>query len=244
MPEAAKVLIVEDSDAAFQELERLLGTLPGYRLIGRAKDGAEALVLYPRLRPDVVCMDLMMPRLNGIEAIRFLHQLDGEVRIVVISGEWPTDEMASEARRLGARQIVTKPVDVVELRAALDAACGRKQRVLIVDDSAVAAAELATTIQRLPGYDIAGIARDGTEAVTLYKRLAPDAVCMDLMMRRMSGVEAVRVILAHDPKARIVIVTAEWPTETQVTEAVRLGAKGVLTKPVDERELRKVLETA
>lgn len=120
-------------------------------------------------------------------------------------------------------------------------------KVLVVDDSAFAR-KIIIDILSKEGYEIAGEAEDGSEAVKLYEKTKPDLVTMDIIMPEvdnMDGIDAVREILRMDPKARILMVTAVGQREA-LKEAEQAGAKGFIVKPFDSSiiidEVRKILE--
>jgi two-component system chemotaxis response regulator CheB len=119
------VLVVEDSRVEREVLLHVLESDPGVRVVGTASDGAEAVEMVARFRPDVVTMDLVMPRMNGIDATRRIMETT-PVPVVVVSGNWGCEEVAraSEAFAAGALAGVRKPrgpeaSDYEELRGDL-----------------------------------------------------------------------------------------------------------------------------
>jgi DNA-binding NarL/FixJ family response regulator len=80
-----RVLLAEDHSLVRAGLERLLATADDVEVVGGAADGAEAIELAGRLRPDVVLMDLSMPNLDGIEATRAIVAADEDVQVVVLT---------------------------------------------------------------------------------------------------------------------------------------------------------------
>ena len=105
-----KVLIVEDSPVEQQLLTHVLGSDPDIRVVGTADDGEKALTAVVRLRPDVVTMDIHMPRLNGFETTRRIME-DNPVPIVIVSGSIATTDAdkAFRAMEAGALAVVRKP---------------------------------------------------------------------------------------------------------------------------------------
>jgi two-component system chemotaxis response regulator CheY len=104
-------------------------------------------------------------------------------------------------------------------------------RLLVVDDAMIMR-KLIRDVAVEAGWELAGEASNGAEAVALYEQLRPDLVTMDLVMPIMGGNEALRKIRAADPDARVVVVTALDQKET-LTESIRDGALDFIVKPFD-----------
>ncbi|AAB90207.1 response regulator [Archaeoglobus fulgidus] len=115
-------------------------------------------------------------------------------------------------------------------------------KVLIVDDTAFMR-KLLRNILFSGGFDIAGEAENGKQAVEMYKQLKPDIVTMDIVMPEMNGIEALKAIKKIDPSAKVVMCTAVGQ-EQMVKAAIKLGAKGYIVKPFQApkviEELKKV----
>jgi two-component system, NarL family, response regulator LiaR len=109
-------------------------------------------------------------------------------------------------------------------------------RVLIVDDHTVVRDGLRALISAEPGMEICGAAADGNEAVKLAAEFNPDVILLDLVMPRMDGVEATRLIRLHNPQARILVLTS-FAEDHQVFSAVKAGAMGYLMKDTSSEEL-------
>ena len=119
---------------------------------------------------------------------------------------------------------------------------GESYRILMVDDSSVVR-RLGAQMLRSEMFEICGEAADGYEALQMYKELKPDAVTMDVNMPVMTGIESLRQILAHDPNARIVMVTSEGHRD-MVIEAVKIGSKGYVVKPFKKDPFCEALKQA
>jgi chemotaxis response regulator CheB len=108
-----RVLVVDDSAVLRQGTRFILESDPELKVIGEAKNGEEAVALARRLRPDVITMDIRMPKMDGLEAIRHI-MAENPVPIVIVSGidlDRETD-IASQATKLGAVSILRRPVSV------------------------------------------------------------------------------------------------------------------------------------
>lgn len=113
-------------------------------------------------------------------------------------------------------------------------------RLLVVDDALIMRAMIKEIAQQA-GWEVAGEAATGTEAVARYRDLTPDLVTLDIVMPEMDGVEALRAIRGHDPTARVVMVTAV-DQRAKVAECIRLGAHDFVVKPFDRQALRALFE--
>jgi len=80
-----RVLVVDDSSAVRQVLSRLLSPLPQFELIGEAEDGCQALGAIAELQPDLVILDIRMPKVSGLEVLQKLQQQHSTCRVVVFS---------------------------------------------------------------------------------------------------------------------------------------------------------------
>ncbi len=102
-------------------------------------------------------------------------------------------------------------------------------RVLLADDHRVFAAGLAALIDKEPGLEVVGTARDGREAVKSALELAPDVVAMDLSMPCLSGIEATRQIIANRPKTRVLCLSMHRERQ-YLHAALEAGAVGYVLK--------------
>jgi DNA-binding NarL/FixJ family response regulator len=101
-----RVLIADDQAVSRQGLRMILGSQPDIEVVGEAIDGLDALGQAERKRPDVVLMDIRMPRMDGLEATRRLRD-DPDVQVVVIT-TFDLDEYVLEALRAGAVGFLVK----------------------------------------------------------------------------------------------------------------------------------------
>ncbi|HEY3542917.1 MAG TPA: response regulator transcription factor [Gaiellaceae bacterium] len=117
-----KLLLAEDHPVVRVGLERLLANADDIEVVGTASNGAEAVELSDRLRPDVVLMDLSMPVLGGVEATAQIHAThDGAVRVVVLTS-FSDREQVLAALDAGASGYLLKDADPDELIRGIRAA--------------------------------------------------------------------------------------------------------------------------
>ena len=112
-------------------------------------------------------------------------------------------------------------------------------KVLIVDDAAFMRISIKNTLTK-NGFEVVGEAENGAIAVEKYKELKPDVVTMDITMPEMSGLEALKAIVALDANAKIIMVSA-MGQEAMVRDSVLSGAKGFIVKPFKEEGLMSAL---
>jgi DNA-binding NarL/FixJ family response regulator len=115
-----RVLLADDQRVVREGLGTLLGLLDGIELVGTAADGEEALALAAEHDPDIVLMDLRMPRLDGIEAIRRLGERGARPAAIALT-TYADDASVLGALRAGARGYLTKDAGAEEIRAAMEA---------------------------------------------------------------------------------------------------------------------------
>jgi two-component system chemotaxis response regulator CheY len=117
-------------------------------------------------------------------------------------------------------------------------------RILVADDARFMR-QLIREIIEPEGFEVVGEAADGRAVVEEFSRLQPDVVTMDIVMPKRSGIDAVKEILALDPSAKIVMVSA-LGQEALVMEALQAGASDYVVKPFKPdavvATLRKVIE--
>jgi DNA-binding NarL/FixJ family response regulator len=118
MSDVVSVLLADDQRLVRESLATMLGLLDGIKLIGTASDGEEACTLAVECRPQVVLMDLRMPRVDGIEATRRLREQLPEVRVIALT-TYADDESVLAALRAGARGYLTKDASAEDIRAAI-----------------------------------------------------------------------------------------------------------------------------
>ena len=112
-----RVVAADDQRVVRDGLAMLLGLLPGVEVVGTASDGEQALAMAQELRPDVILMDLRMPRMDGVEATKRLR--GSGIKVVVLT-TYADDRSVIDALRAGAVGYLTKDASAEEIQQALE----------------------------------------------------------------------------------------------------------------------------
>lgn len=104
---ASKILIVDDASFMRMMLRNIL-TSHGYTIVGEAENGKVAIEEYQKLGPDIVLIDLIMPEMGGIEAVKKIIELDTKAKIIICSA-MGQQALVVEAMQAGARDFIIKP---------------------------------------------------------------------------------------------------------------------------------------
>ena len=118
-------MIVDDEPLAIERLEILCNDHPVIEIVGTANDGVAALRLAQQLTPDLVFLDIGMPKMDGIELISNIRHIDSDVSIIVFTG-YPSLDTAIEALKLNVSDYIKKPFEPDDLRAKLSAILKKK----------------------------------------------------------------------------------------------------------------------
>jgi two-component system response regulator DegU len=109
-----RVLVVDDHRLVRQGLRALLASAPDIEVIGEARDGREAIDMATDQTPNIILMDVDMPRLSGLQATQAIRALDLESRIIILS-MYSDEALVRQAMRNGARAYLLKSADRDEL---------------------------------------------------------------------------------------------------------------------------------
>lgn len=120
MAEGLKVVIVDDSKLVLAQLESVLSNVEGVELVGKASDGASAVRTCAFTKPDLVLMDIVMPGMDGLSALRVIKATLPGTRVAMISSVAGSGTNAEEAFRLGAIQVIAKPFDPDQIESLLE----------------------------------------------------------------------------------------------------------------------------
>ncbi|MEI6745520.1 MAG: response regulator [Methylococcaceae bacterium] len=122
--ETLNVMVVDDSPIIVRKLTALLNTL-GYNVIKTAEDGAEAVEDYKQYKPDIVTMDVTMPKMDGIEATQAIISEFPDAKIVMVTSHGQ-ETMVLNALKAGAKGYVLKPFHQQKVYETIQKVCNRQ----------------------------------------------------------------------------------------------------------------------
>lgn len=256
---AGRTVLVVDDDAEAREVIAEHLTLHGFTVL-EATSGPEALVALERTRPEAVVLDLDMPRLGGLDALRRLRALDPSVTVVLVT-EDVEDEVYWRAIELGAHGVLAKPIVLADLQEALEAenpmageAAGappraaRREppaigpgRVLVIEGDP----ELRSTLERFiasRGHRVSSAA-DSRRAEPALVEASPDIVVLDISREGPEGWPALATIRALAPAAMVILIGGV-ADHALARRAFARGAFDWIVKPVDLEQLGQSLDLA
>ncbi|CUH93310.1 response regulator [Herbinix luporum] len=109
----AKILIVDDSRTSRKILRSIL-TENGHEVIGEALNGQEAISKYAELRPDITTMDITMPVMDGLTALKEIMNIDKNAKVIMVTAAGQKNKMV-DAVKYGATEFLTKPFDANQI---------------------------------------------------------------------------------------------------------------------------------
>jgi DNA-binding NarL/FixJ family response regulator len=123
--ETIRILVVDDHELVRRGVVSLLASKPNYQVISEASDGETAVEQARALQPDLVLMDMTMPRMNGLEATRLIREVAPNAEVLVIS-QYDSYSLVQEAMNAGARGYVLKSEAGKDLLTAIETICEHK----------------------------------------------------------------------------------------------------------------------
>jgi signal transduction histidine kinase/CheY-like chemotaxis protein len=233
---ARTALVVED-DFKSADLIRVQLEAEGFNVL-HAESGEEALVLAVQQPLALIILDIMLPKMDGLELLRQLKAMPDLRRIPVVIVSIVADP--SKGFSLGAAAVMQKPISRQELYESLldlgllPLSQGQTLKVLVADDDpkavdliAVRIMDLASTVLRAYG---------GREAIEFARRELPDVIVLDLMMPEVNGFDVVMALNEHPDTARIPILVV---TAKEITAEDRAKLGGQVTTIMEKAEFNR-----
>ncbi len=141
MARKLNVLLVDDSRTVLAQIERILVEIDDLAIVGMARDGAGAIRMASEAKPDLVLMDIVMPGLDGLSALRTIKSMHPWMEVAMVSSVSGDAQKAEEAFRLGACQVLGKPFDPEVIEALIENCRVTASNRLAVDANADAEGE-------------------------------------------------------------------------------------------------------
>lgn len=114
----ANILIVDDSRTSRKILREILEGA-GHTIVGEGVNGEEGYLKYKELKPDLVTLDITMPKLDGIEALQLIKKFDEDVKVIMITAAGQKEKMI-QAIKYGAAEFIAKPYEADEVKEIVD----------------------------------------------------------------------------------------------------------------------------
>lgn len=259
MADRSPTILCVDDDLAVLDLLQEFFTGQGFEVL-TAMNGLEALLHVSRHRPRAVLLDLEMPRLGGVDALRRIKRIHPETAAIVISGMPDLLERVNAAG-VNLAGVFTKPLDLAQISEALaragvapartlpgggprefprEARPSIQKRILVVDDEPEVREVLVEYLQG-KGFETLP-AGNGEEALRRFVDYHPHVVLLDIQMPGLSGVETLLRIKTLGQETCVIMVSGQ-ENEGTARQTLTLGAADYIRKPVDFAYLDSVLAT-
>ncbi len=169
-----RVLVAEDEALIRMDLVELL-TGEGYDVVGQAADGEQALAMARELEPDLVVMDVKMPKMDGITAAE--HIAEERIAPVVMLAAFSQRDLIERARQAGAMAYVVKPFDASDVVPAIEIALARFEEIRAVEDEVADLQERLDSrriVEQAKGLLMEGLGLSEPEAFRFIQKTAMD----------------------------------------------------------------------
>lgn len=247
-----KILVVEDNPTNLQLMEYLLRRF-GHTVIA-ASDGEEGVALAERERPDVILMDLQMPKLDGYQAVRRIRDnaaLHGVpvVAVTAFAMVGDRDKILTHgfdgyiAKPIVPETFVTQVEQFLHMRTsaaahATAAAAHKHARLVLVVDNSIVNLSVAEQTLRPFGYEVLA-AKNVNEALEIARRTRPDLILSDVHMPVQSGYDLLRIVKQDDTLKAIpfaFISSTVWG-ESERRLGLQQGADAFILRPIEPQAL-------
>ena len=120
-----KQVMVADDDAIMRDLLKGILRSGGHTVVGEARDGEEAIAVVEKIRPDVLCLDIKMPKMDGMQCLEALKASTPQLIIIMVSGE-ATLQVVQEALSKGAGGFIVKPFNAAKVLDTIQRVCANQ----------------------------------------------------------------------------------------------------------------------
>ncbi len=230
-----KILVVDDNPIVTEALEDVLKR-KGYDEVITVNSGKKALQLLEKEKPDLILLDIVMPKMNGIETLKEIKKIAPDLGIIMMTGLGST-ELEYEARQMGVTDFLHKELGLEIFLKTVAKVLGDKEkkpakkrelRILVTDDDP-SVQDLLDDFLTKKGYKIS-LASNGEEGLSKVKSEKPHLVLLDINMPGMDGLEVLKKIKKDSPSVTVIMITGLQEMET-ARKALEMGAYDYITKP-------------
>jgi two-component system response regulator HydG len=237
MEEGIKILVVDDDRRMVKTICDIL-TVKGHQTL-QAYTGEEAVAVVKSEGPDCVLMDIKMPRVNGVEALKMIKEISPELPVVLMSA-FASDVQVAAAQKLGAYTVLDKPFDIQMVLSFLSL-LRREESILVVDDDPAFCQTLKDILQAR------GCSVDAeTDPEKVLGHMEEDyklVVLLNLKLDNTKGLDVLKNIRAKYPTKPVLLATAYGvETADAIKEGFQIGAYTALYKPLEIESLVGVIK--
>ncbi len=239
MKRQANILVVDDNKDLLNTFALILKR-KGY-IVDTAEDGEQALEKFKARAFDVVLMDVIMPRMNGIETLHNMRGINPRAKVILMTA-YCEDEQIQKVINEGAYGALYKPVDIARLMQLIGEVT-KDPIIMVVDDDDDFRYSLARMLE-LQDFKVV-TAINGEDAVRIARERAIDVAFVDIKMSVMDGLTA-SIKLKEIKSDIIIIMMTGYREEVQeiVEEATQKGVLKCLYKPFNVSELKDLVNHA
>lgn len=213
-------------------------------VICEVRDGSQVLAAIEKNNPEIVFLDLDMPKMSGMDVLAGYGTIQNPPYTVVITADTSAENM-NKALNQGASGFITKPYTPLKVGEAVKAYCAKRDATLVctalVADDEELMRELLKSVLVKQQCNVTHAVENGAEVLVFLEQNAlPNLVFLDIDMPVMDGLSALRNIREKKLDVFCVMVSAHSTFEN-VKKAMSQGADGFLVKPYTEEKIRQVL---
>jgi YesN/AraC family two-component response regulator len=186
-----RVLIADDFQETRRSVRIMLSMNPDVLVVAIAKDGQEAVDLASEHHPDLVVLDINMPKKNGLEAYGEISQTSPDTGCIIITGQNET-ELLSDAMTLGAQEYLLKPFTIEELNEAVNRVAGTLREIRQKQAETERSYRQSAVYLKQKAEEYAKARRTDAEALGIFEQLAENPACEIRWLRTLAMLYVIR----------------------------------------------------